>query len=296
MSLFKKDKAENLESISQATTKKAQEIIQSISGKNVTSKSKVIDNLIVVTSASGGTGASTVVSNLAYMADKKGFKTVVIDLNIMYPIQYNYYGIQQEIDKPDLVSLIMGKNSLGECIETYKDIGLIYANNRGIYEYLNCEEDIAINNFKEAVERLRKLYDLVIIDTPMSIEYALSNMAFYWANQIYIVWDEGIGSIANTEKIRRNMAFSGIETYTKMRAILNKRTDMFYSNYPFKELGIELEQVLPYEKEILSCGLHSKIFCEKGSSSTTAASKFYTGIEELLKKVLEHGGYVENEN
>lgn len=280
------------ENINKLASQTASDIIKQLSGAEMEKTKKVIDNLIVVTNSSGGAGASTVVSNVAWMADKKGFKVLVIDLNIMYPIQHSYFGVQQVLEKPDLVSYLLGRNELGRSLETIGNISLLYANNRNLADSINCKEDAAVTNLEIALDKARQLYDLVIVDAPMEVDDILSNTAFYLADSIYLVWDEGISSIANTERIRRNMAVSGIDAYSKMRVVLNKRTNIHYSNFPFDRLNIELVQVLPFDTAIIEGSLRSIIFCDKGASSSTNANDFYTGIESLTDKILEYGGYV----
>lgn len=281
------------QNITKITSDKAHDIIKTLSGGEVKYTKKVIDNIIVMTSASGGTGVSTLLSNVAYLASQEGLRVLVIDLNIMYPTQHIYFGDnKQELDKPDLVGFLTGKNSLGDSIENNGKISVLYANNRTLMDSINSESDIAITNFQTAIQKVRQLFDLVLIDSPLKVENTLCNMAFYMADSIYLVWDEGISSISNTEKIRRNMAASGIDAYTKMKVILNKRTNIHYNDYPFKKLNIELVQILPFEQDIIYSSLRSEIFCQKGSSKSKNADIFYTGMLSLTDSIMKNGGYI----
>ena len=92
--------------ISKQTSDKAVDIIKELSGVHNSKGKRVIDNVIAFTNASGGTGASTLVTNVAYMAIQKKLKVLIIDLNILCPIQHAYLGIKQDIEKPDLVSYL----------------------------------------------------------------------------------------------------------------------------------------------------------------------------------------------
>lgn len=275
------------------TSESATNILKKLSGGKVSHSKKLIDNLITISSASGGAGASTISSNVACTATNEyGMRVLIIDLNILLPVQHMYFGVKQDIDKPDLVGYLLGKNTLGDAIEHTKLASILFANNRSLMDYINCESDQAINNFESALDGLRALYDLIIIDAPMNIENTLCNYAFYHADQIYLVWDEGISSIANSEKIRRNMASCGIDAYTKTKVILNKRTDIHYSDYPFKKLNMELVQILPFEQDIIYSSLNSQIFCDKGASSSKNSAYFCGGIQNLTQKILEIGGMV----
>lgn len=287
-----KYKVKENQNIGRITSNAVDYLIQTISGVGQKRTKRVIDNVIVITNASGGAGASTIAANVAFVAYKRGFSVLLIDLNIMYPIQQILFGLKQEYRKPDLVSYLMGENSLGESIDSSRGISILYSNNRGISDSINCENDTFVNNFEKAIAAARQLFDLVIIDAPMRVDHLLVNSAFYIANTIYLVWDEGIGSIVNTEKIRKNMGYTGIDAYNKMKVILNKRTNISYNTYPFEQLDLELVQVLPFAAEVTECGLRSIIFCDKGSTSSKNGNEFYRGIENLVDIILKNGGYL----
>jgi len=271
----------------------ASDVIKELSGKGEFEQKKIPDNIIAFTNSSGGTGASTLISNIAYTLHSRGFKVLLIDLNITCPIQHTYLGIQQELEKNDLVSYLLGKTQLSESIDTSKSINLLYANNRTLTDEINCNDGVAIENFEIMLKKARQYYDIVLIDCPMRIDNMLQNVMFYNADSIYVVWDEGIGSIINTERIRRNMALSGIDSFTKMRVILNKRTSVHFSDYPLNKLNMELIGVLPFDVDIIDNSLKGQIFCEKGSSNSKNAIEFAKKIQEISNKILKIGGYVE---
>ena len=89
------------------------------------------------------------------------------------------------------------------------------------------------------------------------------------------------------------MAATGIDSFTKMRVILNKRTSLHYSDYPLKKLNLELVEVLPFDIDIIDNSLRGRIFCEKGSSNSKNALEFADKIESLTEKIMHIGGYVE---
>ena len=285
--------ASNVENFSSITADQASKLLKELSGGKIKKTNRLVDNVVVFSSASGGAGASTIAANVAYTAFKRGLRVMVVDLNILTPAQQLYVETKQAIEKPDLVSYLLGKTSFGESIEHVKTGSLLYANNRSLMDYISCESDSAIENFKDAIYSARGLFDLIIIDTPMRVDNNLCNQAFYLADQVYMVWDEGISSISNTEKIRRAMAYTGIDIYTKMKVILNKRTNTRYSEYPFNKLNIELIQFLPFEPDVAACSLSSEIFCQKVASNSDNAGYFCGGIESLTSKIFEIGGLVE---
>ena len=89
------------------------------------------------------------------------------------------------------------------------------------------------------------------------------------------------------------MALSGIDSFTKMRVVLNKRTSIHFSDYPIKKLNLELVEVLPFDIDIIDNSLRGRIFCDKGSTSSKNATEFATNIVSLTDKMLKIGGYVE---
>lgn len=268
----------------------AVDIIKKLSGAEIKQTKKVIDNLIVIGSASGGAGASTIISNIAHTLKSNDFNVIVIDLNILYPIQHTMLGVKKKLDQSDLISYLIGKSSLGESIDNSGEVSLLYANNRNLIDYLNVDDDIAMKNFEIAINSLRRLFDLIIVDTPLNIEHSIINEVFYLSDFIYLVWDESISSIINTERFRKNLNISGINSNIKV--ILNKRTDIHYTKYPFDKLGLELVEVLPFTREVIECGLNSSIFCHKGASKSKNAIEFYNGIQSLANNILKNGGYI----
>ena len=279
--------------IAKQTSDKAVDIIKELSGIKNNKGKKIIDNVIVFTNASGGTGASTIVTNVAYMALQKKLKVLIIDLNILCPIQHTYLGIKQDIERPDLVSYLLGKTNISESIDNSREINLLFANNRTLNDEINCNGKIAIENFNQLLDKVRQYYDLVLVDCPMRIDEMLPNVMLYAANAIYLVWDEGISSTVNTEKLRRNMALAGIDSFTKLRVVVNKRTDVHFSDYAFNKLNIELVEVLPFSTDIIDNSLRGRIFCEGGSATHKNSSEFARKIEVLTDKILKIGGYVE---
>jgi MinD-like ATPase involved in chromosome partitioning or flagellar assembly len=284
----------NSENINKIASDKAVDIIKELSGAKQESKKKMLDNLIVFTSASGGTGVSTLASNIAYTAATKyRLKTLMIDLNIECPVQHINLGVKQAIEKKDLVSFLMGKNDLSESIDTTHAINLLYANNRTINDEVNISARLPIGNFNLMLDKVKALYDIVIVDCPMRIDSMLHNVMLYRCDAIYVVWDESMGSTINTDKIRRNMALSGIDSFTKMRIILNKRTSVHFTDFSTKKMNMEMIGILPFDSDIIDNGLRGKIFCENGSTNSKNAALFANRIEEITEKVIQIAGRVQ---
>lgn len=299
------NRVESTDNLSQMVSDKADQFISKLSGGKVGHRQRVIDNLIVLMGAAGGTGTSTIVANLAYTISKKGLSVLVIDMNIKYPAQQIYMGIKQKAETKDLVSFLQGRNEIGESIQTVRHGGMVglggndsgisvlLSNNRGLMDSINCDSEACSRNLSEAIGRIRPLFDVILVDCPMNIQMDVVNTMAYMADSIYSVWDEGVSCVSNIERLRRNMVASGIEAYNKMRVIFNKRTNIHYSQYPFDKLSIELVGTLPMELAVIESGLNGEIFCRSGASRGENASKFVEEMERIAGRVIEVGGMIE---
>lgn len=276
--------------VGKMTYQAAKTILGDLSGGEAVQKRKLIDNVLLFTNASGGTGVTTIVQNVAQICKSKGLRVLVIDLHILYPMQDQIFGVEAMMTRPDLTGYLLGKNDLKKAIINDGNFSILFSNNRTLMDSINCEDDSAIANFTNMLDTLRKMYDIILIDCPNDIDHTLINTAIYSCDHVYIVWDEGLPSILNTEKVRRALAYTGVDSYTKMSVILNKRTDVTYSNFPFKRLNIELDQILPFDPSVVECQLKNQIFVEKAVQKQENANIFYTQMFELTNKILERGG------
>ena len=286
-----------IDNINQYTSEKATEIIKSLGGHGIKDSRIMADNIICFTNCSGGTGVSTLVSNLAYVLtqpDLGELNVLVIDLSIMTPIQQVFFDEDRDKEesetRSDLVDYLMGQSSIGDATISKGSISLMYAMNRSVADLINCEEDMALDNFTSLVNKASSLYDIVLIDCPMRVENALCNTAMYLADKIYTVWDEGLASIIGTDKLMRQLGFTGVDTYEKMAVVMNKRTDIKYSKYPFERLGIKLIAELPFSTDVISSTLDATVYCRGGKASNRNGRDFETNIIELAEKILVIGG------
>jgi len=287
------EEGDGSENIVDLASERATDIIRTLAGRGTSKGKKLADNLVVFTNASGGTGVSTLVSNVAYTAIGKGIKTCVVDLNILCPMQPVLFGLDRENVKDDLVSYLLGKSSLSDAIDISKPVNLIYANDKLLLDKLYCNEKTSIENLNQMFIKLRSFYDIVLIDCPMNIDSMIENVALYACDTIYVVWDESLASMINTERLRRSLAMSGIDSFIKLKIILNKRTNVHYTSYPIEKMNIELTEILPFDIDIIDSQLKGQIFCEKGVSNKPNAIKFAQKVDRLTDKILQNGGYVE---
>lgn len=280
----------NSKTITDIATEKASELMGKIKSDMKIQK-KMIDNVFVFIGASGGVGCSTVVANVATELSNRHMKVLVIDANVLMPAVPYSFGIRNEVEEEDLVSLATGTKELRDCIKTNGNISFLYSTNRRLSDCIALESETASASISDIIYKAREVYDAILIDCPNRVESLICNTMMYSADTLYFVWDESVGSVVNTERIRQDMLVSGIDGTSKSRVIMNKRTNVKYTELPFKELNIERVTVLPFTTEVIECGMTEKIFIKSASSSSKAANDFAKGIEVIADDILVRGGY-----
>lgn len=273
----------------------ASSILKELGGYGINESKIMVDNLVLFTNCSGGTGASTIASNVAHvLANNNGMNVLVLDLNIVCPIQHIYFDKSESTSKKnDLVDFLTGQCAIGEATITKDNISIMYAIDRSVADEINCEDNMAIENLKLLLSKSRDLYDIVIIDCPMKISNAICNIAMYMADKIYTVWDEGISSVLNTDRVMRQLGFTGIDSFAKMFVIMNKKTSVKYSKFPFEKLRLPLIETLPFSTDVICSSLDASIYCASGKARNKNGGEFERGIMSLARKIVLIGGKTE---
>ena len=280
--------------INQIVDNVTNEVIKSFSGVGNTRKIRVMNNVIAFVGAAGGVGTSTILANVAHKVSKKGLSVLVIDANILYPIQHTFFGVKEELEAKDLISFLMGANQIGDSIKgVTSNLSLMFANNRYLTDSINCDNQVCAENFTDTIDRIKHLFDLILIDCPMDVGHHIYNSILYNCDIIYSVWDEGLSCISNIDRFRKNLQMCGIESTYKLRVIFNKKTKVHYTKYIFDQLDVDLIGTLPFDIAIIESSLAGEIFIDKGSSLSKTATAFANEIGNITDKILEIGGYKE---
>lgn len=288
--LSRNSASKNIPDLIANTTK---QLTRDLSGVGTKSEKKIVDNIISFVGLAGGVGTSTIVANIASLLNRQGFTVLVLDMNIMYPIQHSLFDIKQEVEKKDFFSYLVGQEPLGECIE-YKNnsLGVMVANNRTLVNYIDTDSKEASNNLLEMLDRVCNLFDVVLIDANLGIDYDIVNTALYKSDFIYCIIDENVECLSNFNRFRNGLQASGIDN-NNIHIIMNKRTNIYYPDV-FESFGMDVIGILPFDTAIIESGLKSEIFCVKGSSASKNAGIFIQSIKDIKDKVLEFGGYMQN--
>lgn len=279
--------------ISDTVSNTVKNLGQELSGNNLEEKrdKMILDHVFCFTGLAGGVGTSTVVANIAYLLKKMHYSVLVVDTNILYPIQHTFFKIKQEIETTDFFSFLYGDATLGESIKypMGSDLGVLIANNRTLENTIDAETREAGIAFYECLDRVGSLFDFILIDCGNNLLSELTNSALYKADRIIAVMDENIECLSNYSRMTSAMACSGID-YTRVKTIMNKRTSIQYSKSIFNDFGIELLAVLPFDLGVMESGLRGEIFCQKGASMSKNAALFVQRMNQIATSMKRLSG------
>ena len=116
---------------------------------------------IVVTSSVSGEGKTTITTNLGIILGKGDKKVIILDLDLRRAQLSHHFGLSNRIG---LSTLLSGKHSLDEVIQRTDEKGLSIIAAGPTPP--NPSELIMSAKAEELVEKLRKVYDYIIFDTP----------------------------------------------------------------------------------------------------------------------------------
>ena len=128
-------------------------------------QSKKSNNIIGVTSAQPSEGKSTVSVNLAYSLAELGKSVILLDCDLRRPTIHTKMGLQQTIGITEVLS---GAENLSNAPVRYKNsagsvfFDVIVAGKR----LDNPSEMLSSQNFRQVLDMVGKLYDVVILDLP----------------------------------------------------------------------------------------------------------------------------------
>lgn len=280
-------------SVSELLDTGMKETFRVLSGSTTKKKLRIPDNIVAFIGAAGGVGTSTIVANTALQLVRGGYSVLVMDCNLEYPVQHSYLGYRQTDIKKDLCSFLYGECTMGEAIQNKKEVHLLCARNRTLMDFINLDNADRAKELEVAIQRLRDLYDVILLDVPNQLASELINIVMYKADKIHIVWDENIACIGNTERLKTNLTISGIETENKMDVIFNQRSSIPYTKYPLDKLELEVIATLPFDSSVRECALRGGIYLRDGFTSNRNAKVFTDNIKAIAYKVLVQGGHID---
>lgn len=209
--MFKKTRKENYSHIevefnpNSHVSYAIQKFVMNLEFSNIDSQYKVIQ----ITSTLPTEGKTTLVGNLSYLLAQKGYKTLIIDLDLRKP------KINRIFDHPNTIGLneyLLGSITLEEAIvQTDKQIDYIPSGSKtdSVASVLESKK------LQSLIDSLREKYDYIILDTPPMQVNADALMASRLADGVlYVVGNNIVKKTLVKEGVntlkRRNKPIIGI--------------------------------------------------------------------------------------
>lgn len=194
--------------------------------------------VLSVSSLKGGVGKTTVALGLASAAFHQGLRTLVVDLDpqcdattglgAVGEFEYNVASVlknpKHNVVSKSIVASTWGKAGTGL-------VDLLVGSPKSIHHDTPHPTVRQTWKLEEALHHLEKAYDLVIIDTPPSIN-ALTRTAWVASDRVLIVSEPGIFSVVAADR--------AIRAVEEIRQAITKRV---------KPLGILINRYRPASKE-----------------------------------------------
>ena len=117
--------------------------------------------VLTLTSSAPQEGKSTTSSNLGIVMAQMGKRTLILDADLRRPVQHSVYGIDRE---PGLTNLLFDRATFEEAIRP-TDIPNLFVLPCGIIPP-NPAELLGSKRMSELLDRLRKEFDFILLDSP----------------------------------------------------------------------------------------------------------------------------------
>lgn len=235
---------------------------------------------IVITSGKGGVGKTTLCANLGLCLAKKGFRVMLLDVDIGLNNLDVISGIENKVVF-DVVDIIEGKCRPRQALIQHPDFPSLYIL-PSAHAYNVGKVDG--NSLRAVVNHLSSSFDYILIDCPAGIELGF-HRAVFCASEAIIVTTPHISAVRDANKVA-----SILNGYylTNINLVVNRvRGDLVLSNNMLsaedlaKSLEIPLLGVIPESDEIstLSSVYGSALVCEKevGKAFEIIAENLHNG-------------------
>jgi capsular exopolysaccharide synthesis family protein len=138
-------------------TEAYQKAVAGLEHINIDKKIKIIQT----TSSMPAEGKTTFQSNIAFLLSKKGYKTILVDLDLRRPKVHEIYSVE---NTKGVTEVLSGKTKLEDAIKSNKKNGFdILTSGEKTYAIASILESKKI---KDLLDILREKYDYILLDSP----------------------------------------------------------------------------------------------------------------------------------
>ena len=206
--------------------------------------------VIVVTSGKGGVGKTTTTANIGTGLAQKGQKVVLIDTDIGLRNLDVVMGLENRIVY-DLVDVVEGTCRLKQALIKDKRFDGLY-----LLPAAQTRDKTAVSpeQMKELTEKLKEMFDYVLIDCPAGIEQGFKN-AIAGADKAIVVTIPEVSAVRDADRIIGMLMAAEIEDVrlliNRLRPDMVRRGDMMTIEDTLEILGIDLIGVVPDDEDII---------------------------------------------
>lgn len=260
-------------------------------------------HVLSISALKGGVGKTTITLGLASAAMKRGLKTLVIDLDPQANASHGLglindykFSAAEVIKKPKfaviekaILASLWAKGQIGR-------LDVMVGQSRLYQQNIPNPSFKKLWNLEQALSKVEKDYDLVIIDTPPNMN-SLTRLAWVASDRVMLVTEPSINSLVAVE--------NGLKALTEIRKQVNRQVSLFgivinrlrptlaehqYRVNELEELyGDRVSEIHFEEKSPLAQaqGAGRSIHSWPGQ----AAAKLAAGFDQLLEEVVQSFAY-----
>lgn len=119
---------------------------------------------LLITSVDEHEGKTTVSTNVALSLSRKGYKTVLVDIDLRRPSVYKTFSPELNTSYNEFGNYLLGKAPLEDIIKKDEASGLSLIDGKNSYRF--AFELLGGSGFPKMLEKLYEEYDYIIIDSP----------------------------------------------------------------------------------------------------------------------------------
>lgn len=226
------------------------------------------------------------ISNLAYIFSSNGFNTCVIDLKVFYPNLYNYLDVPPNkkgrgllnVLKSDRIDIRMEIN-----VTKYEKLFLLSPSPQDLMEeYFDFE----MSDVKTLIERIKKIFDVVLIDIPNIPPLEFSAGAIDCCNLGFFTASERVDAVNNMIKLLDFVSTLGINTANFANVIFMNIHDCGYDFSVVKQMKFNIIAQLPFIKATISDGYEGRMYIR---DNPLVSRVFAEQLENVVQLIVNQG-------